>query len=154
MDESAYLHFLWSFLLPGYLTSVAVETPVLLAGLSPRHSLARRLFSGWWLTACTYPVVVLVLNPLLLGRPVADPLRPDRWGWEGSEAVYLLVAETFAPVAECALFWAAFGTRKDWGTRSMARDFATITLANLASFGVGLVLDHYDVLRGFLPGNG
>ena len=92
MDE--FLQFLWSFLLPGYLTTVAIETPILLIGLSPRHPISRRLFCGFWLTACTYQIVVLVLAPLLLGS--AD----DR-------TVYLLVAETFAPVAECALFWAA-----------------------------------------------
>jgi hypothetical protein len=50
---------------------------------------------------------------------------------------YLLVAETFAPVAECALFWAAFGTRAEWGRASMVRDFAVITAANLASSGLG-----------------
>jgi hypothetical protein len=111
---------LWAFLLPGYLLTIAIETPILLLGLSPRHSLHTRLFAGAWLTACTYPIVVLVL-PLLL-----EP----RW-------LYLLVAETFAPLAECALFWAACGTKEEWGTRSMARDFAAIVAANLASFGTG-----------------
>jgi hypothetical protein len=96
---------------------------VLLVGLSPRHSLGRRLFAGMWLTACTYPVVVLVLPPLL-----------------GFGTVYLVVAETFAPVAECALFWAAFGSREEAWRPSMWRDFAVITLANLASFGFGEVL--------------
>src|SRR5262245_45161050 len=114
---------LWSFLLPGYLLSIAVETPILLFGLSPRHSVGRRVFAGLWLTACTYPIVVLVL-PLLL-----EP----RW-------LYLLVAETFAPLAECALFWAAFGTPEEWGKRSMWRDFAAIVAANLASFGIGEIL--------------
>ncbi len=111
---------LWSFLPRGYLFSIAVETPVLLVGLSARHSLGRRVFAGLWLTACTYPIVVLVL-PLLLEE----------------RTLYLGVAETFAPVAECALFWAAFGTRADWGRRSMWRDFAAILVANLASFGLG-----------------
>lgn len=114
---------LWRFLLVGYLLTIAIETPVLLVGLSARHSMPRRLFCGVWLTACTYPIVVLVL-PLLL-----EP----RW-------LYLLVAETFAPAAECALFWAAFGTRAAWGTRGMARDLSAITLANLLSFGIGEVL--------------
>jgi len=114
---------LWLFLPVGYLLTIAIETPVLLLGLSRRHALGRRLFSGVWLTACTYPIVVLVL-PLLL-----EP----RW-------LYLLVAETFAPAAECALFWAVFGTRADWGTRGMARDFGAIILANLLSFGAGELL--------------
>ena len=94
------------------------------------------------------PIVVLVLNPLLLGRPMDDPMRPEQYAFEGSLAVYLLVAETFAPVAEGALFWAAFGTWKDWGTRSMWRDFATITVANLASFGFGEALNYYKMWKG------
>jgi hypothetical protein len=114
---------LWSFLLKGYLFSIAIETLVLLVGLSQRHSLGRRLFAGVWLTACTYPIVVLVL-PLCL--------NPSK-----SRALYLLVAETFAPVAESALFWAAFGTRQELGKWSMWRDLLAITLANLASFGLG-----------------
>jgi hypothetical protein len=113
---------LWSFLPFGYLLSVLVETPVLLVGLSARHSYGRRFFAGLWLTACTYPIVVLVLPPLL------EP---------AGRAVYLIVAETFAPVAECALFWGAFGERAEEGRWSMWRDFAAITLANLASFGAG-----------------
>jgi hypothetical protein len=116
---------LWLFLPFGYLLSILIETPVLLIGLSPRHSFGRRLFAGVWLTACTYPVVVLVLPPLL-----------------GFDWAYLLVAETFAPVAECALFWAAFGSREEAWRPSMWRDFAVITLANLASFGFGEVLPY------------
>jgi hypothetical protein len=120
---------LWLFLPFGYLLSILIETPVLLIGLSPRHSIGRRLFAGFWLTACTYPVVVLVLPPLL---------GSDNW-------VYLLVAETFAPVAECALFWAAFGSRQEAWRLSMWRDFAVVTLANLASFGFGEVLRFFHL---------
>jgi hypothetical protein len=114
---------LWTFLPFGYLFSILIETPILLIGLSPRHSWKRRLFAGVWLTACTYPIVILVL-PLCI-----DPVE--------HRLLYLAVAETFAPVAECALFWAAFGRPEDWGHWSMWRDFLVITLANLASFGVG-----------------
>jgi hypothetical protein len=113
----------WSLMLKAYLITISIETPVLLVGLSPRHSYARRLFCGVWLTACTYPVVWIVLPPLF-------DMEHQRW-------LYLLVAETFAPVAECAIFWAAFGSREEWGKRSMWRDLITITLANLASFGIG-----------------
>jgi hypothetical protein len=106
----------------GYVLTVAVETPVLLAGLSPRHPIRHRLFAGFWLTACTYPIVWLVLPPLL----------PDR-------GVYLAVAETFAPVAECVLFWLAFGRTEPRTTRATVRDLAAVALANLLSFGVGEV---------------
>src|SRR4051812_11822396 len=119
-------HSLWSFLLIGYLVSIAIETPILLVGLSARHPFRHRLFAGVWLTACTYPIVILVL-PLWIDA--GEHRTP-----------YLAVAETFAPVAECALFWAAFGARQEWGRASMWRDFAAITLANLASFGLGEAL--------------
>jgi len=75
--------------------------------------------AGIWLTACTYPIVVLVLPLLLVDH---------------SRAFFLLVAEVFAPVAECALFWAAFG-KETW-----RRDFVVIVIANLASFVGGEIL--------------
>jgi hypothetical protein len=119
---------LWLFLPLGYLFTVAVETPVLLLFLSPRHTLRRRLFAGLWLTACTYPIVVIVL-PVLFA--------------DASRVTYLLVAETFAPVAECALFWLAFGEKGRGGSRSMWRDFAVVTAANLLSFLAGEVAGAY-----------
>ncbi|MDQ5838191.1 MAG: hypothetical protein M3379_15545 [Acidobacteriota bacterium] len=117
---------LWLFLPFGYLLSVAVETPVLLAGLSKRLSFRRRLFAGLWLTACTYPIVVLVLPRLFSTLP---------------RSAYLLAAETFAPVAECLLFWLAFRGRAGASAGDWARDFAVIVLANLLSFGAGEVLN-------------
>ena len=119
---------LWWFLPLGYLFTVAIETPVLLYGLSARHPTRRRLLCGLWLTACTYPVVVLVL-PLVFGN--------------SSRLPYLVTAETFAPVAECALFWITFGERDELGRVSMWRDFAAITAANLVSFVLGEVLNVY-----------
>jgi len=117
---------LWRFLPIGYLLTILIETPILVVGLSRRHALARKLLAGVWLTACTYPIVTLVL-PLLF--------RPDQRAW------YLVVAETFAPVAECVLFWLAFGKRHNGETSSIRRDFIAIVLANLASFGAGEVLN-------------
>ena len=119
---------LWHFLTIGYPVSSLIETPILLLGLSPRHSLKRRLFAGVWLTACTYPIVVLVLPMLFVNR---------------SRALYLVVAETFAPVAECILFWLAFGSEEEVGRPSMWRDFIAIIVANLASFLGGEVLNAY-----------
>jgi len=113
---------LWRFLPLGYLFTVAIETPILFFGLSARHSKRQRIFAGLWLTACTYPIVTLVL-----------PLLMETY----SRATYLLVAETFAPVAECLLFWLAFGSAAEVGKRSMWRDFGVILLANLASFLLG-----------------
>ena len=120
MSETATL---WQWLLVGYTLTILLESPVLLVGLSARHSLRRRLFCGVWLTACTYPIVVIVL-------PAYFDVTTER-------GMYLLVAETFAPAAECTLFWIVFGEKAFWNTSSMWRDFAAITLANLLSFGVG-----------------
>jgi hypothetical protein len=119
---------LWRFFPLGYLLSILIETPVLLIGLSTLHPIKHRLFAGIWLTACTYPIVVLVL-PLALANV--------------SRAKYLVVAETFAPVAECMLFWLAYGDREQIGKPSMWRDFGAIVVANLASFLGGEVLNAY-----------
>ena len=120
---------LWRFFPVGYLVTVAIETPILVFGLSNRHPLSRKLLAGLWLTACTYPIVTLVL-PLLLANY--------------SRRTFLVVAETFAPTAECLLFWLAFGHKDEMGRRSMWRDFAAIVVANLASFGVGEVLNAWQ----------
>jgi hypothetical protein len=82
--------------------------------------------AGIWLTACTYPIVTLVLPLLLVNK---------------SRAVFLIGAEIFAPVAECVLFWLAFGSREELGRKSMWRDFASIVVANLTSFLAGEVLN-------------
>jgi hypothetical protein len=106
-------------MLAGFTLTVFAETTVLLVCLSRRHSLGTKLFAGVWLSACTYPVVWLVLPRYF----------DDRF-------TYLCVAETFAPVAECLLFWLAFlrGLPRD---RLFVRDMLAIVLANLASFGTG-----------------
>ena len=107
----------------GYVFTIAVEGPVLLIGLAPRHRLRDRLLAALWINACTYPIVVLVW-PYVVWVPLGH-------------VAYLAVAETFAPVAECALFWFAFGSAQERCCRSMYRDFAAIIAANLASFLLG-----------------
>ena len=117
---------LWYFLPIGYFVTILIETPVLLIGLGRKFTFKQKLLAGIWLTACTYPIVVIVLPAVFLGSP--------RW-------LYLTVAEVFAPVAECLLFWLAFrGTE----AVSWARTFAVIILANLASFGLGEILNAYN----------
>ena len=122
---------LWRFFPLGYLFTILIETPILLVGLSKRHSIKRRLIAGVWLTACTYPIVVLVLPPLFAST---------------TRAAYLIVAETFAPVAECVLFWLAYGITDELKTKSVWQDFATIIVANLASFLLGEVMNAYGWL--------
>lgn len=119
----------WLFLVVGYLFTIAIETPILMLGLSPEHPMKRRIAAGFWLTACTYPIVVLTLPELF------DPTE--------RRLSYLLVAETFAPVAECGLFWVAFRP-----LQHLWRDIGIITLANLASFGLG---EHLLHLLGTMP---
>ena len=116
-------HEVWTFLPIGYLLTVAIEVPVLLVGLSRRHPLRDRLVAGLWLTACTYPLVVLVF-PYVIWDPFGRP-------------VYLALAETFAPLAECVLFWVVYGRREEWFRWGMVRDFLVIIAANAASFILG-----------------
>lgn len=119
---------LWYFLPIGYLTTILIETPILLFGLSPKLSFRRKLACGVWLTACTYPVVILVLPPILMPY---------------SETFYITVAEIFAPAAECHFFWLAFRGRNLFETGDWIRSFTAIILANLASFGIGEILHLY-----------
>lgn len=125
-------------MLVGYVLTVAIETTVLLALLSPRHSTRTRLFAGVWLTACTYPVVWLVL--------------PDMFE---SRTAYLAVAETFAPVAECLIFWFAFirpsaVNPQPPNRQATLRDLTAIVVANLFSFAFGEVLHAHDVFPAIL----
>lgn len=123
---------LWTFLPVGYFLTIAIETPILLIGLSARHSMFRRLLAGVWLTACTYPVVILVL-------PMVVEAHFGR-------LAYLACAEVFAPVTECLLFWLAFcdppsskaATVAAHQTRSATcRDLITIAAANVFSWLLG-----------------
>jgi len=116
---------LWQFLPWGFVLTVAIELPILVVGLSRRHAWRQRVAAGVWLTACTYPVVVLVLPVLLHAQ---------------ARGMYLAVAEVFAPAAEMALFWWAFDRRGAVSHRQIARDLAVIGLANLASFLLGEAL--------------
>jgi hypothetical protein len=126
---------LWAFLPIGYVTTVLIEMPILWFGLAGHYSARQRIVAGLWLTACTYPIVVLVL-PMIISLSESRPL-------------YLLVAETFAPIADCALVGWAFGrpekvwsrSREAWP--SMVRDCLAIVAANLASFLLGEVISRW-----------
>jgi hypothetical protein len=119
---------LWFFLPFGYLLTILIETPILLIGLSPKLRFKQKLLCGVWLTACTYPIVVLVLPTLMQGFP--------RWQ-------YLSVAEVFAPAAECLLFWLAFRVNGLLDVSDWIRCFVAIVLANAASFCIGEILNYY-----------
>ncbi len=115
-----------------YSITITIETLVLIGCLSKHHPFSRKVLCGVWLTACTYPVVWLVLPELLMEKL--------EWG----RGAYLLVAETFAPVAECVIFWLAFRDPKAEKPVVTLRDYVAITLANLASFVGGEVM--YSVI--------
>lgn len=121
---------LWQLLPWSYLLTITLEIPVLLFGLSARHSWQRRLFAGVWLTACTYPIVGIFL-PLTVW---------PRFGY----VAYLIVAEIFAPLAECAIFLLAYPDTEAT-TRSKLQDCAAIVVANLVSFLLGMYL--YEQVR-------
>lgn len=127
---------LWWWLPVGYAITVALEAPVLMAGLghtsadhfaalgqsarraARRYTVRQRLAAAVWLTAVTYPVVAVALPLLLWPR--------------ATYGTYLVVAEAFAIVVECVLF------RTVWhGTR---RDLGVIALANVLSASVGWYL--------------
>ncbi|BCS32320.1 hypothetical protein TBR22_A15300 [Luteitalea sp. TBR-22] len=107
---------LWRWLPVGYVVTLAIEAPILSLGLSRPVVGWQRLAVAAWLTAVTYPVVVVAL-PLAL--PASTP-------W----LAYFLIAETFAIVTECLLFRLAW--RGTW------RDVGVVALANLVSATVGL----------------
>ena len=113
---------LWYFLPFGYLVTILIETPILFFGLSRKLTVRQKFACGVWLTACTYPIVVIVLPAIFLGQ---------------SRALYLIVAEIFAPVAECILFWLVFRTKGLLETGDWIRSVIAIVVANLASFGIG-----------------
>jgi hypothetical protein len=117
---------LWYFLPLGYLLTILIETPILLVGLSKELTFRQKLLCSIWLTACTYPVVVLVLPTVMFGF--------ERWQ-------YLAVAEVFAPVGECIIFWLAFRTKGLLYSEEWIRSFIAIVIANLASFGVGEIFN-------------
>lgn len=127
---------LWRWLPVGYAITVALEAPVLVAGLGAaaahrisgprqppsrgarRYTVRQRLAAAFWLTAVTYPIVAVAL-PLLLW-----PRAPY--------AVYVIVAETFAITAECLLF------RRVWG--GTGRDLVVVAIANVVSATAGTAL--------------
>lgn len=125
MNEGIDALALWRWLPIGYLLTVAIEMPVLVAGLGRgawrddrpvrRYTRRERLAAALWLTAATYPTVTIIL-PLLLWPRV-------------SYASYFLVAEAFAIAVECLLF--------RWVWRGSARDLVVVALANVASAAVG-----------------
>lgn len=127
--QNASFDRLWLFFPIGYLTTILIETPFLIFGLSPKLSFKQKLLCGIWLTACTYPIVVLVL-------PAAMQ--------DFSHGAYLAAAESFAHFGECVLFWLAFREREDFETKDWIRSFAAILLANFASFMLGEVLNYYN----------
>ena len=107
----------------GYALSVVVETPVLMVGLSALHPIRRRFLSGLWLTACTYPFVVMVIPRFI------DPCSHG--------ILYKSVTETIVPIAECTLFYLVYRSRTSWTRATLIRDMLVIAIANLTSFGVG-----------------
>lgn len=113
---------LWLLLIFGYLLTILIELPVLLFGLTSRYSSSETIVNGLLLTAFTYPVVVMVLPAILTGMGI------------NSRAIYLAVAETYAPVAEVLLF--RYLNSQPLTARP-DRDAAAIVIANLASFLLG-----------------
>lgn len=114
--------FAWR-LAGAWTATLVIETAVLVLLLSPRHGRLTRLFAGIWLSSCTLPVVWLVI--------------PDSLPRRMPHAASIVAAETFAPLAECALFWWACVHPLPRDARATRRDFGAIVSANLGSFAIG-----------------
>lgn len=127
--QSLPMRELFYFLPFGYIFTILIETPVLLLGLPRPVTMKQRLWCGVWLTACTYPIVILVLPAIFFNE---------------SRNAYLFVAETFAPVAECFLFWLAFRTKTMLTGGQWIQALAAIVIANLLSFGAGEIMNAYS----------
>ncbi|MGD9684102.1 MAG: hypothetical protein AB7W16_23295 [Candidatus Obscuribacterales bacterium] len=115
--------------LKGYVLTVIFETAVLLLGLSRQHSIKRRLIAGVWLSAASYPFVIFLFPRLI------NPIE--------LETVYRVVSETFAPLFECFLFWLVYYRLKEAPSDGLLRDMSTIVIANLFSYGMGLVIESF-----------
>jgi hypothetical protein len=122
----------WFFLGFGYLITISIETPILCLALSPQHPQSRRLLAGVWLTACTYPIIILVL-PRFFASNDGDLIFTTTEDY----LVYLLIAESIAHFGECLLFWLAFRPLTYFW-----RDMAAVFGANAASFGLGLLMNY------------
>ena len=55
-----------------------------------------------------------------------------------------MVAETFAPLGECILFWLTFRGKDLLDSSDWVRCFIAIVIANLASFGLGEILNLFS----------
>jgi hypothetical protein len=107
----------------GYFLTVAIETPVLVMALQKKYSLKQKVLAGFALTGFSYPFVCFVFPHLF---PVYEP---------GS--IYLWVAESFAPISECFVFWLLFSKCAPLRDATNCKDLLSIVVANLLSFAVG-----------------
>lgn len=112
----------WLLVICGYLLTVSIEIPVLLTGMARKHGVRETIINGLFLTAFTYPVVVMVLPAAFSAMGIDNRL------------LYLAVAESFAPIAEVFFFRFLVGTSL---TSGIDRDAVIIIIANLASFVLG-----------------
>jgi hypothetical protein len=106
--------------------TVLIEGAVLWVALEPAHPPRRKLLAAWWLSTCTLPIVQFVF-------PMLAAVGWSRWAW-------LTAAEVFAPAVECMLFAVLVTHQSDGERRASTRDLLAIVLANLVSFGAGVLL--------------
>jgi hypothetical protein len=113
---------LWLLLIFGYIVTVLVEIPILIVGFQRKYTIAETIVNGLLLTAITYPVVIMVLPAMFTEMRIE------------SRALYLAVAESFAPITEVLFF--RYLTDRPLAGR-LDRDAAVIVIANLTSFLLG-----------------
>jgi hypothetical protein len=103
----------------GFALAAPVESLVLAVALK-RVPLRRRVLMALAMNACSHPIMVVIIEPILRGR-LPGPS-------------FVIVTEALVIGLEIALV--ALMTDGRW----RARDAIVIALANVASFGVGLVV--------------
>ena len=117
-----FIGTLWLLLIFGYLLTVLIEIPILLAGLPEKYATKETIVNGLLLTAITYPVVIMVLPAIFSAMGIENRI------------LFLAVAESFAPITEVVFFRYLIDQPL---TGRFDREAAVIVVANLTSFLVG-----------------
>lgn len=116
----ALLGFIW-------VVMVLVQTPVLALGLSRPHTWEVRLLAGGWLSACTVPLLMLVV-----------PYLPEQ-GWSLAWGLVefrttvcqpqVAAGGCLAAVAQATLFYFAFDRDEPLASLHVTQDLAAVLVA-------------------------
>jgi hypothetical protein len=125
----ANTQIVWRVLLLGYCLFVAIELPIFLLALSARNDRRQRIFSALWLTACSFPLVILVMPAFI------DMFVPKDWHGPVNTMQIALIT----PIVECLLFWMLTRPLDEPNSPQVSQaewihDLFVIVFANVLSF--------------------